>query len=222
MSANLSNSDNTTGEISSVQRPLRQKRDISKVDGENHHTSLERERRKKIRLHLRELQDLVPSVHHIRADQATIVEETIKYIKTLEDVVEKLEKIKRERLQSASNNNSAYPTASQGPPSMATAHQLTSVPQNPIGFQTWVFPNVVVNICGEEGQFRMCYPNKPDLYGDIVCVLHKYNIQVLCVTISTDDYKTSYKIQARANKQNSDQFQRHFQWRKHSRKRQET
>ncbi|KAI9128141.1 hypothetical protein K1719_001134 [Acacia pycnantha] len=163
-------------------------RGISSVDRRpQSHTSLERNRRKKMRLSFRELQDLVPSVNRIKADRATIVEETIKYIKTLELILEKLEKMKRERLL------------------RSTAMAISPFPQNPIGFQTWVFPNVAVYICGEKAQFSMCFPKKEDLYGEICCVLHKYNIQILVVSISTNNYRSTYKIHTRAkNRENSE------------------
>ncbi|KAK4284580.1 hypothetical protein QN277_001392 [Acacia crassicarpa] len=166
-------------------------REISPVDRrrQSRASLMRRNRRKKMRLSFRELQDLVPSVNHIRADRATIVEETIKYIKTLELMLEKLEKMKRERLPAAGS----------------AAMAISPVPQNPIGFQTWVFPNVAVYICGEKAQFSMCFPKKEDLYSEICCVLNKYNIQILVVSISTNNYRSTYKIHTRAqNRENSE------------------
>ncbi|XP_054786860.1 transcription factor bHLH95-like [Prosopis cineraria] len=209
----LSNSDNS-GEISTADRSLRGKRAINTVDGgEDHrdhqsHASSERERRKRMRLYLRELQTLVPSVHHVKADKATIVEETMKYIKTLEDTLENLEKLKRERLRlSASNLAFYYPTGNVASGAFTTARlqgssSCTANP-NPIGLRTWIFPNVVVNICGEDAQFSMCFPNKEGLYSAIYYALQKHNIQVLSANISSDDYNSSYKIQARLLKANN-------------------
>lgn len=114
----------------------------------------------------------------MQADKVTIVEETIKYIKFLEDRVEEMLNLNwREALVA----------------------QI--LPQSPEGFdKSWVFPNnVSVDVSGEKALFTVWFPNnndKRDLYNEMCDALLEFNIQISCVTITTDKYKTMYKLHA--------------------------
>ncbi|XP_028781158.1 transcription factor bHLH95-like [Neltuma alba] len=151
----------------------------------------ERERRKKIKQLFGSLQAMLPHVPK-QADKVTVVDETLNYIRTLEETLKDLQKKKLERLQSSSvvPNNSVV------------AEQVASIPSSPRrkGFQTWTSPNVVVNICGQEAQFSVCSSKNYCLFSTICCVLEKYKIEVVSAHISCDDGRRFYMFQAQVNR----------------------
>uniref|UniRef100_A0A0D9W4Z9 BHLH domain-containing protein n=1 Tax=Leersia perrieri TaxID=77586 RepID=A0A0D9W4Z9_9ORYZ len=77
------------------------------------HIWTERERRKKMKNMFSTLHALLPEISG-KADKATIVGEAIGYIKTLEDVVQKLEALKMERMLAAQQSAAANANAGEG------------------------------------------------------------------------------------------------------------
>ncbi|XP_071727075.1 transcription factor bHLH95-like [Rutidosis leptorrhynchoides] len=191
------------------------------VSEHNLHTWTERERRKKMKGMFQELHSLVPSLSH-KADKATIVDEAITFIKTLEQKVQQLENKKLERLYGVSSNTplaspnqpqtSAFSTsresflADQG---SSTSHygpispsDSTSFPfpmcSSPTNFQTWASSNVTLNTFGPHAHFSICAYSKPGLKTGICVLLEKYNIEVVSVQICSDQSKCLLMIHAYA------------------------
>ncbi|XP_061356256.1 transcription factor bHLH95 [Gastrolobium bilobum] len=186
------------------------------------HIWTERERRKKMRNMFASLHALLPQLPS-KADKSTIVDEAVSYIKNLEQTLEKLEKQKQERLQSVStfgcessvmnsqwhpyDSRQAFITANQGPSNNVSSAMVTSNPSNslsspeqPIAFQTWTSPNVVLNICGDEAQFCIWAAKKPGLFTTIAFVLEKHNIDVISANILCNGNGNGYMILARAKR----------------------
>ncbi|KAF7810979.1 transcription factor bHLH95-like [Senna tora] len=172
----------------------------------------ERERRRKMRDMFGILHSMLPHLHS-KADKTTIVEEAVSYIKTLEETVENLEKVKEERLKSMSTTTLGNPSsentysreafmADQAAELNNSAIPINSNPllipnyQTSTGFETWSSPNLVLNVSGEDAQFSICSTKKPCLFTTICFVLDKHNIEVLSSHISSRDNQRFYMVQA--------------------------
>ncbi|KAK2660263.1 hypothetical protein Ddye_006796 [Dipteronia dyeriana] len=195
------------------------------------HMLIERERRIKMRNMFSSLHALLPQLPP-KADKSTIVNEAVKYIKTLQHTVQTLKKQRHDKLQNVTapvadseyesiitSSNVQQPIDSreaffsnhhQGPVpplssknlSMATNVPLPvhpfQVPAPPVCFQTWLSPNVVVNVCGDDAQISVCSPRKPGLLSTIFYILEKYNLDVVSAHVTSDSYRRMYMIQAHA------------------------
>ncbi|KAE9614143.1 hypothetical protein Lal_00016756 [Lupinus albus] len=191
------------------------------------HILNERERRKKIKNMFSTLHAFLPQLPS-KVDKLSIIDEAVDYIKYLKQTLEKLEKQKQERFHSISafryepsshvinshwypiNNSNEALIADNGSfnnftniignqnPSNSIA---ISVPQQqPLAFQIWSSPNVVLNICGKEAQFCIFTSKKPGLLTAIASVLEKFNINVIYANIMCDANGNRYMIQAHANR----------------------
>jgi len=131
----------------------------------------------------------------------------MKHIKNLEEIKEKLEKKKQERLKSASPfgsessviNSQWHPYESRETFLADQGTIVTSNPSNPmkqVGFQTWSSQNVVLNICGGEAQFCICATKKPGLMTTIALVLEKHKIDVISANIMCNANGNFYMIMA--------------------------
>ncbi|KAJ4701730.1 Transcription factor bHLH95-like protein [Melia azedarach] len=188
------------------------------------HILTERERRKKMRNMFSNLHALLPQLPP-KADKSTIVDEAVKYIKTLQLTLQTLQKQKREKLRGATvvdyeqsiitpqvqapDSREAF-LADQGP-SPKNLSMAANVPHSfqvspSATFQTWFSPNVVVNMCGDDAQISVCSPRKPGLLTTIFYILEKHNLDVVSAHISSDSYRSMYMIHARASGAASDQF----------------
>ncbi|KAJ0024885.1 hypothetical protein Pint_08747 [Pistacia integerrima] len=190
------------------------------------HILTERERRKKMRNMFSNLHALLPQLP-AKVDKSTIVDEAVKYIKTLQQTLQTLQKQRLEKLQTATvvdyeqsiitssqvkalDSRESY-LADQGPSpknlSMPTylPHSSFQVPISPACFQTWFSPNVVVNMCGDDAQISVCSPRKPGLLATILYILEKHHLDVVSAHISSDNYRSMYMIHAHASGA-SDQF----------------
>ncbi|CAL0312659.1 unnamed protein product [Lupinus luteus] len=196
-----------------------------KVDHEMHILN-ERERRKRIKNMFSTLHAFLPQLPS-KVDKLTIIDEAVDYIKYLKQTLEKLEKQKQERFQPISafrydpsshvinsqwcpiNSNEALIANDHGSfnnftnisgnqnPSNSTA---ISVPQQPLAFQIWSSPNVVLNICGKDAQFCIFTSKKPGLLTAIASVLEKFKINVIYANIMCDANGNRYMIQTNANR----------------------
>ncbi|CAK7347523.1 unnamed protein product [Dovyalis caffra] len=179
------------------------------------HIWTERERRKKMRNMFSSLHALLPQLP-AKADKSTTVDEAVKYIKTLQQTLQTLEKQKVEKLQGAIidiepssvitsqadtlESREAF-LAVQGPPkNFPSASKISqnsfSVPLSPACFQTWFSPNVVMNMCGDDAQFSVCSRRKPGLLTTILYILEKHNLDAVSAHISSDQYRSIYMIHA--------------------------
>ncbi|ESR47974.1 hypothetical protein CICLE_v10003973mg [Citrus x clementina] len=189
------------------------------------HILTERERRKKMRNMFSNLHALLPHLPP-KADKSTIVDEAVKYIKTLQHTHQTLEKQKFEKVQGATTvdheqsiitspleavieSREAYLADHLGssvPKNLSMAaniHHSLQVPSD--CFQTWFSPNVVVNMCGDDAQISVCSPRKPGLLTTIFYILEKHNLDVVSAHVSSDRYRSMYMIHAHAGEA-SDQF----------------
>lgn len=153
----------------------------------------------------------------VQADKSTIVDEAVKYIKTLQQTLQMLQKQRLEKLQSATavdyeqsiitsskvtalGSRESY-LADQGPPPKNLSMPTTTphsfqVPNSPACLQTWFSPNVMVNTCGDDAQISLCSPRKTGLLATILCILEKHNLDLVSANISSDNYRSLYMIHA--------------------------
>ncbi|GMN35126.1 hypothetical protein TIFTF001_005090 [Ficus carica] len=204
------------------------------------HIWTERERRKRMRNMFSSLRDLLPP-HKLplKADKSSIVDEAVKYIKTIENTLHTLEKQRIDKLRSCSTSTSTIehdqvPSIStksrrdhrealddQSRESITLAadtnyhgrHELrentaaallTVLPAlsdhhiQATTFQTWISPNVVVNMCGEDAQISICSPRIPGLLATIFYILEKHKLEVISAHICSDLCRSMYMIHAHA------------------------
>ncbi|EEF52378.1 conserved hypothetical protein [Ricinus communis] len=181
------------------------------------HILTERERRKKMRTMFTNLHALLPQLP-AKADKSTIVDEAIKYVRTLEETLQTLEKQRQEKLQGATFADSSEPSvitvqteavesreaflAIQGPsknyPRATKMPHMLPVSLTPACFQTWFSPNVVMNMCGDDAQISVCSVKKPGLLTSIVYILQKHKLDVVSAHISSDQFRSIYMIHAHA------------------------
>ncbi|CAL0312660.1 unnamed protein product [Lupinus luteus] len=187
------------------------------------HIQIERERSKKMRNMFDNLHALLPQLPS-KVDKSTIVDEAVNYIQSLKETLEKLKRQKLEKLQSVSTfrydpsmiNSQRCPIDSkelfiddQGSfnnltnrirnpnPSNST---IISIPQQPLAFQTWGSPNLVLNICGKVAQFCIFATRKPCMFTTIIFVLEKLKIDVISANIMCDGDGNRYMSLAHANR----------------------
>ncbi|OIV93849.1 hypothetical protein TanjilG_13864 [Lupinus angustifolius] len=168
----------------------------------------EKERRKKIGSLFATLHDLLPHLPS-KANKSTIVDETISYIESLKQTLEKLEKEKKERLQSLFtfgvhpsiiNSSQWYPNDSTNANANGNSNTSTSIiPSTPtklVAFETWSSPNLVLNICGNEAQFCILATRKQNILTTIALVLEKHQIDVISASILSNGHGNQYTILA--------------------------
>ncbi|KAM3291528.1 transcription factor bHLH95 [Capsicum chacoense] len=199
--------------------------DGSRESGHELHIRTERERRKRMRNMFEDLQTLLPHLQS-KADKSSIVDETVRYIKMLENTVENLKEQKLERIQlgiarlSTMNNPVITPQklrvgtsweqflADKGSASNSAAitpknnNNVTGIPllntNVPTAFATWSSDNVVLNVCGEEAHISVCCPKKPGLFTFICHVLEKNKIDIVHAHVSSDQFRNLFMIQTHA------------------------
>ena len=152
-----------------------------------------------------------------QVDKATLVGETINFIKTLEETKAQLEKKKVEQAL-------AQQAAAVGASSLSvlrTAHGMAALsdgwdpvpPQQPAapaaaaaaatgpvaGFQTWSTQNVVLSVLNEEAIINVCAPRQRGLLTMVVSVLSKHGIDVISVQVGADDAQSFFNIYTRVS-----------------------
>ncbi|CAI9765580.1 unnamed protein product [Fraxinus pennsylvanica] len=187
-----------------------------KVGGESDHEMhilSERERRKKMRDMFDCLHSLLPQIP-AKADKSTIVDEAVTYIRSLQETLEKLQKMKLDRIHGrtstgfdpfifapklAMESREAF-LAEQGA-STSTAIAIPPVPKfpNTTNFRTYTSANVVLNTFGDDAHISICAAKKPGLFTAICYVLEKYRLQVVSAQVSSNQCRSMYMIHAHAN-----------------------
>uniref|UniRef100_A0A0E0KQQ5 BHLH domain-containing protein n=1 Tax=Oryza punctata TaxID=4537 RepID=A0A0E0KQQ5_ORYPU len=192
------------------------------------HIWTERERRKKMKNMFSTLHGLLPKIPG-KADKATIVGEAIGYIKALEDVVQKLETIKMERVRAqqwaataaaaaaavaANNGGGEGSSHSQAPlhstaavavaePVLPAPPAVNAQPQKkavaPPTLQTWSAPNITLTMAGVDAFINMCLPRQKASFTTVAFVLEKHQIDVVTSTISADQDKSLFSVHVRLN-----------------------
>ncbi|KAM3291529.1 hypothetical protein P3S67_019818 [Capsicum chacoense] len=196
--------------------------DRGRESGHELHIRTERERRKRMRNMFEDLQTLLPHLQP-KADKSSIVNETVRYIKILENTVDNLKEQKLERIQlgiawlSTMNNPLMTPQklrvgtsweqflANKGSASNSAAitpknnNNVTGIPllntNVPTDFEIWSSDNVVLNFCVEEAHISVCCPKKPGFFTFICHVLEKNKIDIVHAHISSDQFTNLFMIQ---------------------------
>ena len=156
-----------------------------------------------------------------QVDKATLVGETINFIKILEETKAQLEK---KKIEQALARQAAAEAAAGGASSLSvlrTAHGMAALsdgwdpvpPQQPAapaaaaaaatgpvaGFQTWSTQNVVLSVLNEEAIINVCAPRQRGLLTMVVSVLSKHGIDVISVQVGADDAQSFFNIYTRVS-----------------------
>ncbi|CAI8618442.1 unnamed protein product [Vicia faba] len=179
------------------------------------HILNERDRRKKMKNLFANLHALLPELPS-KADKSSIVDAAVEKIINLKQVFEQLENKKQEKLKSVSKfgtessfmrNSHLQPFESR---EAIAADQIslsynnnfpTSIMEPPpqkVAFNTWSFPNVVLNVCGDVAQFCICATKKSCFLTTISFILEKYRIDVVSAHIMFNENGRFYMIHIQA------------------------
>ncbi|KAM1773815.1 hypothetical protein ACFX1S_043464 [Malus domestica] len=169
------------------------------------HTWTERERRKKMRNTFSSLHALLPHLP-AKADKSTIVDESIRYIKSLEHI---LQTTQTQRLDKFSALPASYRELTcdtreafladhfhQGPQTSINLALPAALSPPPASFQTWFSPNVVMNMSGNDAQISVCSPPKLGMSTTLFYIQEKHKLDVVSVHISSDRCRCMYMIHA--------------------------
>ncbi|RLN08897.1 transcription factor bHLH95-like [Panicum miliaceum] len=178
------------------------------------HIIMERERRRRMKDMFNTLHELMPHVSD-KVDKATLVGETINFIKALEETKAQLEKKKQEQ---ALARQAAAGAGASSFSMLRTAHGMAALsdgwdpvpPQQPaaappppaaaagpVGFQTWSTPNVVLSVLNDEAIINVCAPRQRGMLTMVVSVLSKHGIDVISVQVGADDAQSFLTIYTR-------------------------
>ncbi|KAJ4756683.1 basic helix-loop-helix (bHLH) DNA-binding superfamily protein [Rhynchospora pubera] len=195
------------------------------IDNSDHeaHIQTERDRRKRMRNLFTSLQNFHPHLPP-KIDKATIVEETVNYIKTLEHTLETLQKQKLDRVRNVFLATQKPLSAASSSTSVAispehsvsreafVADQVSRVPspldmvmplspstQQCYNIQTWTSPNVVLSIVGIDACISVCTPKRSGLITATAYFLERHGAEALAVQSYSDSLRTMFIMFARAN-----------------------
>ncbi|CAL5021546.1 unnamed protein product [Urochloa decumbens] len=175
------------------------------------HILTERERRRKMKDLFGNLHALMPHIPD-KIDKASLVGETIHFIRALEKTKAQLEKRKLEQAvarqaaaQAAAASSSSFlaPTLQTaqgmaamsngcwGPPAVPPQQRQPPAPlvaaAGPVGFQTWSAPNVVLSVMREKAAINLCVPRQPRVLTLVMSVLNKHGIDVVTAHVVADE-----------------------------------
>nr|XP_034604708.1 uncharacterized protein LOC117864705 [Setaria viridis] len=105
------------------------------------------------------------------------------------------EAIMAELRAAASAVVSGVPRAVGSSSAAAAAPALAPAP----ALQTWSGPNIVVCIAGSDAFINLCTPRRPGMLTRLLHVLERHRINVMAATISSDQTRSFFSIQARIN-----------------------
>jgi hypothetical protein len=66
-------------------------------------------------------------------------------------------------------------------------------------FHTWSTPNIMVNVIGNESFINVCVPRRSGVVTRVLCVLHKYHIDVITLNISSYENRSIFSIHTRVS-----------------------
>ncbi|PUZ76019.1 hypothetical protein GQ55_1G257600 [Panicum hallii var. hallii] len=184
------------------------------------HIIMERERRRRMKDMFNTLHELMPHVSN-KVDKATLVGETINFIKTLEETKAQLEKKKLEQALARQDTAEAAAAGASSFSVPRTAHGMAALSDGwdpvplqqpaapaaaplaaaagPIGFQTWSTPNVVLSVLNDEAIINVCAPRQRGMLTMVVSVLSKHGIDVISIQVGADDAQSFFTIYTRVN-----------------------
>ncbi|KAL6209792.1 hypothetical protein ACLB2K_020731 [Fragaria x ananassa] len=221
------------GKASSEEVVKEGRRGSDSEDDHELHVYTERERRKKMRNMFANLHALLPQLPS-KADKSTIVDEAVTYIKRHEITLQSLQQQKRERMRNSTMVNYNHtPILMNHTPSHASSSNLVdasttttangfhinpdfnplnnsfstnSLSPEPLLFETWTSPNVVLNMCRNEAQISVCAPKKPGIFSQICYILDKYKLVMVTAHINSDSHRSMYMIQAQPSSASDNQL----------------
>ncbi|KAJ3675163.1 hypothetical protein LUZ60_004205 [Juncus effusus] len=178
------------------------------VDSSDHemHIWTERERRKKMRSMFSTLQTYLPQLPQ-KVDKATIVEEAVNYIKSLEQTLTNLQKrqVDKKKPPSAASSTVDSPDFSSARDVFFTEQTdvVTVVPLSPVqkpcfAMQTWTSPNVVLSIAGFDAFINVCAPKRQGLITAAAYFLDKHGAEAVSVQVYSDSQRSMFLMQAHA------------------------
>ncbi|CAL5057827.1 unnamed protein product [Urochloa decumbens] len=178
---------------------------------------MERERRRQMKDMFNTLKDLMPHVPK-KVDKATLVGETINYIKALEQTKANLERKKQERALARQASAAANKAGASSVPVARTAHGMAALsngwgpvlpqqpaapappPRGPEGFQTWSTQKVVLSVLSNnEAVINVCVPRQAHKLTLVLSVLSKYGIEVISMQVAADGAGSLFAIHTRVN-----------------------
>ncbi|CAL4887435.1 unnamed protein product [Urochloa decumbens] len=179
---------------------------------------MERERRRQMKDMFNTLKDLMPHVPK-KVDKATLVGETINYIKALEQTKANLERKKQERALARQAAAAANKAGASSAPVARTAHGMAALsngwgpvlpqqpaapapapPRGPEGFQTWSTQKVVLSVLSNnEAVINVCVPRQAHKLTLVLSVLSKYGIEVISMQVAADGAGSLFAIHTRVN-----------------------
>ncbi|TKW39636.1 hypothetical protein SEVIR_1G192500v4 [Setaria viridis] len=185
------------------------------------HIVTERERRRRMKDLFSNLHALMPHIPD-KVDKATLVGETIHFIKALEKTKVQLEKQKQEQAlarQAAAQAMSSLSVMQTAQGMAAMSNGWGPVPQQqplaavaaaapppplaaatgPAGFQTWSAPNVVLSISDEKAVINLCLPRHPRMLTLVMSVLNKHGIDVITAHVAAEGARSMITIYTSVN-----------------------
>ncbi|OEL29360.1 hypothetical protein BAE44_0009621 [Dichanthelium oligosanthes] len=185
------------------------------------HIVTERERRRRMKDLFSNLHALLPHVPE-KVDKATLVGETIDYIKALEQTKIWMEKRKQQQAlarqaaaEAAAVSSLSVPHTAQGLAAMldnrgpvpqqqplamaAAAAPPLAAAMGPDGFQTWSAPNVVLSVLNDKAVINMCLPRQPRILTLVMSVLNKHGIDVITAHVVADGARSFLTIYTRVS-----------------------
>ncbi|XP_047337817.1 transcription factor bHLH95-like [Impatiens glandulifera] len=160
------------------------------------HILNERERRKKMNDKFSTLHHLLPHIP-TKSNRSSIIGEATRYIKKLQVILQDGERQKLERVQNGVVENlTSKVEISTGESSNNNNNNnkdrtlIVSSDFGPV-FETWSWPNVVLNMCGEYGQFSVCTLKKPNILSSISFLFEQFKLDVVNCNINISN-QSSY------------------------------
>ncbi|KAK9946489.1 hypothetical protein M0R45_011953 [Rubus argutus] len=184
-----------------------------KAGGESDHLWIERQRRKKMKDMFSTLHALLPRLP-AKTDHCTVVDEAVRYIKSLQHTLqtvqnERLHKLRGSTCSSMTSKTDARTDVGVTREEFLADHFQEDQPsnkkfavRNTLNFQqascfkTWVSPDVVMHMCGDEAHISVCSPPRPGLLSTVFYILEKHKLDVISAHISSDQHRCMYMIHA--------------------------
>ncbi|KAJ3694474.1 hypothetical protein LUZ60_009954 [Juncus effusus] len=162
--------------------------------GRERHRWAEHNRRRKIREMISTLQGYLPRSPQ-KLDQATVLEETVRFIKSLNRTLETLQNRKLDRLRRSVVHHAPSSSKSQG----LIKVDLNAPPTTEsTDVNSWESPYVTYSVQGEDAHIRVCAKRTLGLLASIVYMLQNRGIHILTVHITSHDYLAVFIFHARA------------------------
>ncbi|CAN6278801.1 unnamed protein product [Urochloa humidicola] len=180
------------------------------------HILTERERRRKMKDLFSNLHALMPHIPD-KVDKASLVGETIHFIRALEQTKAQLERRKleqavaRQAAAAAASSSSSFLApplrTAQGMAAMSSGPAAAPPPAapalvaaaGPVGFQTWSAPNVVLSVLREKAAINLCVPRQPRILTLVMSVLSKHGIDVVTAHVVAESARSMITVYTSVN-----------------------